>query len=189
MTRDVPWLDTLETIRQLQSDLMRVMPHRDAGLVPNPAARPAAINAAERRIGMPLPPSYRAFLERHDGWPRFFDGATLLGTRDLGKKTYAELARAALDATETPVSADGPPSRIISGKAGDLLPFGIDPDGTTLFAFDPRARRADGEMPVLAWMHELGLRFDSFPALLRAIVELCEADASGLTEDAWRETA
>jgi hypothetical protein len=189
MSLDNPWLDTLQTIRQLQSDLMRVMPHRDAGLVPNPAARPAAIRAAERRVGMPLPPSYRTFLERHDGWPRFFDGATLLGARDLGKKTYADLAQAAFEATETPVPADGPPSQRVKGRASDLLPFGIDPDGTTLFAFDPRARREDGEMPVVAWLQELGLRFDSFPAFLLAVVELCEADAAVLTEAAWKQTA
>jgi hypothetical protein len=189
MEKEREWVGTIETIRQLQSDLMRVMPHRDAGLVLNPPARESAIQQAEKRLGTVLPPTYRAFLRRHDGWPRFFDGAALLGSGDLGKKVYAELAQAAFDAAGTPVPEDGPPSRSVTGSARDLIPFGIDADGTTLFAFDPRARRGDGEMPVVAWMQELGLRFDSFPALLRAVVELCEADAAAMTEDAWRQSA
>jgi hypothetical protein len=186
MTTTPDWFATIDTIRQLQADLMRILPHRDAGLVPNPPARAIAVEAAEARVGQPLPPSYRAFLDHHDGWPRFFDGASLLGTRDLGKMAYAELAQAALEATQTPVPSDAPPSRV-QGRARELIPFGIDPDGTTLFAFDPRTRSENGEMQVVAWMQELGLRFDSFPALLQAVVEHCEADAASLDDHAWKK--
>jgi hypothetical protein len=43
------------------------------GLIPNPAASEVALKRAEKRLKHKLPPSYRAFLSVHDGWPRFFD--------------------------------------------------------------------------------------------------------------------
>jgi hypothetical protein len=39
-----------------------------------PPASPADVAAAERRLGVSLPPSYRAFLMRHNGWKGFDAG-------------------------------------------------------------------------------------------------------------------
>jgi hypothetical protein len=149
---------------------------RDDGLVPNAPADHDSLDRAERRIGRKLPPSYRAFLRRFDGWHRFFDGATLLGTKDLGKSSYADLAQAVFEAAETPIPEGGPPSSRVRGYPGDLIPFGIDPEATTLFAFDPAHTDEQGEMQVVAWIHEFGIRRESFADFLDGVLELCEAD-------------
>ena len=75
----------LTRIKETQTEILRLAPYRDVSLVPNPGASQLAIAAVEERIGHRLPPSYREFLALHDGWPRFFEGATLLGTANLGK--------------------------------------------------------------------------------------------------------
>lgn len=173
---DEAWAETLQRIYWVQTELAEICPYRDDGLVPNPPADAESLSRAERRLGIALPPSYRAFLGRHDGWPRFFDGATLLGTRDLGKSSYADLAQAAFQAAETPMPESGPPWARVGGYPGKMIPFGIDPTGSTLFAFDPSTIDARGEMSVVAWINEIGLRADSFAEFLESILELCEAD-------------
>jgi len=172
----VIWEETLQRIYWVQTELADLDTSREYGLVPNAPADIEAIARAERRVGRSLPPSYRSFLLEQDGWSRFFDGASLLGTKDLGKASYADLAQAAFEAAETPVPEGGAPWSKVGGRPGDMIPFGIDPTGTTLFAFDPTMTGADGEMAVVAWIHEIGIRSETFPEFLKAILELCEAD-------------
>jgi hypothetical protein len=167
---------TIRQIRQLQSQIQRAAPYRDFGLKPNRGASRSALAAVERRIGRPLPASFREFLRAHDGWPRFYDGATLLGSANIGRRTYEDLARAAFDAAETPVPDLGPPSR---RAPRILIPFGADLMGTTLFVFNPAVTTGD-EYEVIAWINEIGIRRDSFPSFLELIIELCEAELSGL---------
>ena len=181
---DEAWEATLQRIYWVQTELAELCPHREDGLVPNPPADPEGLARAERRIGWKLPPSYRAFLARFDGWNGFFDGATLLGTKDLGKSSYADLAQAAFEAAETPIPAGGPPSSRVRGYPGSLIPFGIDPEGTTLFAFDPETVDESGEMNVVAWIHEFGIRRESFADFLTGVLELCEADRKSAKADA-----
>ena len=128
-----------------------------------------------------MPPSYRAFLELHDGWPRFFDGASLLGTANLGLRKYEDLARAVFEAAETPVPDLGPPTR---PRARTLIPFGADLEGTTLFAFNPSVVGPDGEYEVIAWVNELGVRHPSFAAFLDFILDLAKQDIADLTAPA-----
>lgn len=170
--------DLLIKIRELHTELSLLQPFRDLGLIPNPAASEVAIKRAEERVGRSLPPSYRAFLELHDGWPRFFDGASLLGTANLGLRQYEDLARAAFEAAETPVPELGPPTR---PRARTLIPFGADLEGTTLFAFNPSVVDVDGEYEVIAWVNELGVRQPSFSAFLDWIWDLAEQDRADLT--------
>ncbi|MBX3184721.1 MAG: SMI1/KNR4 family protein [Polyangiaceae bacterium] len=166
---------SLSEVRRLQIELARSRPYRDAGLVGNPSAREADLVAVERRLGLQLPPSYRAFLLTHDGWPRFFAGASLLGTRSLGQASHAELVTTLLGSANPYGARAGvgagpcPPSR-------RPLPFGIDPAGTTLFAFDLSRRRADGECEVVAWLNEVGVRRPDFTSFLGLIAELCQAE-------------
>ncbi len=164
------WRDTLEQIRNAQIDIMRDEPYKDFGLVPNPGASEIAIRAAEARLGIELPRSYRDFLRVHDGWPRFYEGATLLGTANLGKREYEDVAQTVFRAAETPVPHIAPPA---SGPRHrrPLIPFGADLQGTTLFAFDARARATKAELPVIAWVNELGMTFDSFESFLDAVHE------------------
>jgi hypothetical protein len=160
----------------VQTELSELAPERSDGLVPNAPADGESVDRAERRVGRKLPPSYREFLLEYDGWQRFLYGASLLGTSGLGRSSYADLAQAAFEAEETPVPKGGPPSSRVRGYPDDLIPFGIDPTGTTVFAFDPASEDEHGEMGVIAWINEIGVRADSFSAFLDTVVELCESD-------------
>jgi len=166
----------LTRIKAIQTEILRVAPYRDISLVPNPSASASAIAAVEARITHRLPPSYKAFLAQHDGWPRFFEGATLLGTANLGKRMYDDMARAVFEAAETPVPHLAPPSR---AQRPPIVPFGIDLQGTTLFAFNPSVIRADGECEVVAWVNEIGVRRDSFTGFLEFVLEMCESELDG----------
>jgi hypothetical protein len=175
------WQTLLSEIRSVQAEIMRIAPHRDIGLEPNPPASLVAIAAAEKRIGRALPTSYREFLLQHDGWPRFFEGATLLGTANLGRRLYEDLVAAAFEAAETPVPDLGPvsarpPARRI------LIPFGVDIQATTLFAFNPTTLSGDGEFEVIAWVNEIGVRRDSFEDFLELVLELCHAERTSRIE-------
>lgn len=171
--------DLLIRIRETHTEISWLQPFRDLGLMPNPAASEVAVAKVEERLGRRLPPSYRAFLLRHDGWPRFFDGASLLGTANLGLRQYEDLARAAFEAAETPVPDLGPPTR---PRARTLIPFGADLEGTTLFAFNPAVTQPDGEHEVIAWVNELGVRQPSFAAFLEWILDLGRQDLADLSE-------
>lgn len=174
------WDATLAEICQLQTRIMEHAPHRDIGLVGNPGASEQAIEAAEQRIGRSLPPSYREFLRRHDGWPRFFEGATLLGTANLGLRLYEDLARAAWDAAETPVPDLGPELMSARRSSRVLIPFAVDLQATTLFAFNPAITEGD-EYEVIAWINELGVRRESFASFLELVLDLCSSELEAHT--------
>jgi len=164
------WQELLEEIRVHQTEIMRERPYKDVGLVPNPGASLAAIQAVEERLEVALPDSYLAFLYTHDGWPRFYEGASLLGTANLGVRRYDDLIEAVFQRSETPVPDQGPPSGF-RRRARHLIPFGVDLQGTTMFAFDERRRDENGDMQVVAWVNELGFTFDNFDAFLEGVLE------------------
>jgi hypothetical protein len=169
------WRTLLAEIRKIQSEIMWLAPHRDIGLEPNPKASLLAIAAAEERIGRALPASYREFLLEQDGWPRFFEGASLLGTANLGRRLYEDLAHAAFEAAETPVPELGPINPLRPPRRV-LVPFGVDIQATTLFAFNPTVATPSGEFEVIAWVNEIGVRRDSFEGFLELVLEMCEAE-------------
>jgi hypothetical protein len=173
MTTTTTWPELVTRLREIQTEVQRLAPFRDIGLVPNPGASDDAIAAAEKRLGFELPPSYCEFLRHHDGWPRFFDGATLLGTEALGARRYDDLCRAAFEAAETPVPDVGPP---LKRRPPRMIPFAADSEATTLFAFDPRSRDAAGECAVIAWINEVGVRSSNFAEFLALLVELAESE-------------
>lgn len=176
----------LRTLRDIQSEIQHRAPYRDFCVTPNRGASRSAVSAVERRLGRSLPPSYREFLRAHDGWPRFYDGATMLGTATLGRRTYEDLARATFEAAETPVPDVGPPSR---QAPKILIPFGADLQGTTLFVFNPAAPTGGGEYEVIAWINEIGIRRESFPGFLELVIELCEAELSELMSPPTEKSA
>ena len=169
------WLETLDRIRSAQTEIMRTRPYKDFGLVPNPGASGSAIAAAEARIGAQLPTSYREFLSLYDGWPRFYDGATLLGTANLGRREYEDVVQAVFRSAETPVPDIGPPSsrRVLRRP---LIPFGVDLQGTTMFAFDRNQVGPNGELAVIAWVNELGLTFQGFDEFFCNVLEWLTLD-------------
>ena len=166
----------LAQIKAVQTEILRVAPYRDVGLVGNPGTSEVALVAVEERIGRRLPEVYREFLAEHDGWPRFFEGATLLGTANLGKRLYDDLAKAVFEAAETPVPDLAPPSR---ATRPPIIPFGADVQGTTLFAFNPNVTGPNGECEVVAWVNEIGVRRDSFVGFLEFVLDMCEAELEG----------
>lgn len=150
------WRVLSSSIRAVQMELKRRAPDRPIGLSGNPAAPESAIVVAELRLGRRLPPSYREFLAFSDGWPRFFEGADLLGTSEIGRYPLAGAER--LAAHER------------------LLPFGADKSGTSLFAFDTSVRLGDGELPVVAWVGGLGIDCRCFTSFLATVLQLCRAE-------------
>lgn len=176
------WQELLQSIRSRQTELMRQRPWRDSGLVPNPSGREAQLAATEARLGHALPPSYRAFLANHDGWPRFYEGAGLLGTRELGREKHLDLVSQTFESCFPP--SDAPDHKVGTSIAKPrLLPFGIDSAGTTLFAFDLDSQREDGECEVVAWLNEVGVRRSDFASFLRLLLELCDAELAELRRE------
>ncbi|HET9955570.1 MAG TPA: SMI1/KNR4 family protein [Polyangiaceae bacterium] len=170
-------VERIEKLRAIHSDLLRIEPFQDIGLVGNPGATLAQIEAAEARIGMRLPPSYREFLRLHDGFPRFFEGTHLLGTRSLGDRSHDAFARAAFAGAESPAMASTPGlASTMRRRRGfeRVIPFGVDPQATTLFAFNPDVSRTGGECEVIAWIHELGVRRPDFASFLDLLIEFAE---------------
>jgi hypothetical protein len=165
------WKDTIWQIRRTKMDLVKVDPDLGPTVAPNPGTSLRAISAAERKMRRRLPPSYRAFLTQHDGWPMFFQGASLLGTRDLHKASYVSKTRAVFESYETPIPEIGPPARP-EGRPDAMIPFGIDPKASTIFAFNPAVVRPDGEMEVILWVNELGERCESFHDFLAMVLEM-----------------
>jgi hypothetical protein len=133
-----------------------------------------------------LPPSYRDFLQEHDGWPLFYQGASLLGTRQLSRTGFAELTVGTFGAYETTLAEIG--ARAWREGGSPMIPFGMDPMGGIIFAFNPAATRRDGEMEVVFWMNGIGDRCSTFPELLSLVLEMLTNDwvERGVT---LRETA
>lgn len=175
------WLDAIRRIRGLRLELSRKDPRRGMPVAPPAGAPEAAIVAAERRMGLRLPPSYRALLALHDGWPQLYAGAGLLGVRPLTRGAYLGVAQMVIEENEGAarysgaIRASQARARGSARPAG-LIPFGIDPDAETLFAWDPQVQREDGELEVVLWMNGLGMRLASFPELLELLVDMLSAE-------------
>jgi hypothetical protein len=152
------WSSLLSSIRTIQMELKRRDPGAAIGLSGNPSAPESAILVAELRLGRRLPPSYREFLAFSDGWTNFFNGASLLGTGEIGRTSSASHERLL--------------------ARGRLLPFGADRSGASLFAFDTSVRLADGELGVVSWVGGLGLDCRCFTSFLATVLQLCRAELS-----------
>lgn len=167
------WKDTISKLREVKAELSAVDPTAGPAISPPPGAGLRTISIVERRIRHVLPPSYRAFLHLHDGWPLFFHEASLLGTRELSKPSPFQATRSAFAAYETPIPEIGPPSRP-QGDSQQMIPFGIDPTATTIFAFNPGVTAPDGEMEVIMWVNGLGERAQNFAEFLTMSLEMLE---------------
>jgi hypothetical protein len=179
------WRETIEQIRHAKRELAMLDPAAGPALAPREGASLREISLAERRMGRRLPKTYRAFLHMHDGWQLFFGGASLLGTHEIVQSRYADLTRSVFDAYETPIPELGPPARP-EGRSDAMIPFGIDPAATTLFAFNPAVVQPDGEMEVIAWVNGLGERYDGFADFLAMVAEVLQTEISISTELARR---
>jgi hypothetical protein len=177
----MPSSSLVESLRAARLELARLDPRGGMPLCPPPPATAEAISHAERRIGRPLPPSYREFLAVHDGWPQFFQGAALLGARQLARGAFVEVARMVL-------------GELSDADTAYVVPFGIDAEAEVILAWDFSRPGADGEVDVLFWVNEIGVTVGSFWAVLdlaRDIVDAAVVDkrAGGLRPQAARPAA
>src|SRR5262245_59385736 len=148
------WYDTVNLIRARKLELAAVDPRAGMPVMPAMRAGERGIAAVERRLRHPLPPSYRAFLAVHDGWPQFYQGASLLGVRHLARGTYDEVTRLVLEEWEAPLAGSArSPRRHVPKHV--LVPFGIDARAETIFAFNTACVRRDGEMEIAVWLNEI----------------------------------
>jgi hypothetical protein len=204
------WYDTIQAIRARKLELARLDPRAGMPVMPPSGATPANLAAIERRLKRPLPPTYRAFLAQHDGWPRFYHGTTLLSAKQLTRGNYVDVVRLVTSDVESasPNTSSAPPSTgSLPGVVGaavapprvaprafraSLIPFGIDDTAETIFAFDPSAQAADGELEVIVWINQIGERLESFPAFLELVHEMLGGDIlerGGRIEDHHAPTA
>jgi hypothetical protein len=157
----------LAEIRALKLDLARLDPRAGMPVLPPSGASPAALASVERKLGRALPPAYRELLALHDGFPQLYQGASLLSTSQIIRGSFVDVARMMIDLGEP-----GPASA--TRRRPTLVPFGIDSAAETIFAFDCGA--TGGELGVLLWMNEIGVRLDGFAAFLDFVTEMLQAD-------------
>src|SRR6185503_9808824 len=94
------WQDTVQELRARKLELACIDPRGGMPIIPPPGASEKAVAAVEARLRRPLPPSFRAFLLLHDGWPQLYQGASLLSARHLARGTYEDVTRLVLDEWE-----------------------------------------------------------------------------------------
>jgi hypothetical protein len=169
------WYDAVNQIRARKLELAAIDPRGGMPVMPACRAGERGIAAVERRLRRPLPPSYRAFLAVHDGWSQFYQGASLLGVRQLARGTYDEVTRLVMEEWDAPRhgSARAPRRQVPKHM---LVPFGIDARAETIFAFDTNSPSADGELEIVVWLNEIGERVESFPRFLELVLDLLGAD-------------
>ena len=165
------WSEAVAELRARKLELARLDPRGGMPIRPPAGASEADILRVERRLGRPLPPSYRAVLAAQDGWPRFYLGASLLGTLPLSRGTFVDVARMVL-ADADPVTADA----TAASHAASYVPFGIDSEAETVFAWDLGAPRADGELGVVVLTNDVGVQLDDFPTFLELCLDMLRAD-------------
>lgn len=158
----MPPTSTVDSLRAARLELARLDPRGGMPLCPPPPASAEAIAHAERRIGRRLPNSYRELLAVHDGWPQFFQGAALLGTRQLARGAFVDVARMVL--------AD-----LSDADTNYVVPFGIDAEAEVILAWDFSRPGAGGEVEVLFWVNEIGVSVGSFWAVLDLVRDIVDA--------------
>jgi hypothetical protein len=102
-----------------------------------PPCSPAQLEALETKLGRPIPPTYRAFLELHDGWENLVGDAKILAVEDHGskwvKKRLDGLSVLFHDTDDDPI-------------AKGAIPVVLGVDARQFVLLDPDVRHADGEL-------------------------------------------
>ena len=124
-----------------------------------PPAPPKQIAKLEGILGTSLPPSYRAFLELHNGWSHFDGGAKLLAVEDHGskwvKERLLEFARGFEGVAVNPFEIGAIPVLLGMNEHNFLV-------------LDPRKVRKNGEMDFVMYDYtEEEDRFKDFTSYLR----------------------
>jgi len=124
-----------------------------------PPASPAQIAKLERLIGKPLPPSYRNFLELHNGWKDFSGGASLLAVEDHESEWVKEKIRYWSDLFE-----DDSKNPFAKGA----IPILFGEDENHFVVLDAETVQEDGEMEFVDYDYtEEHQRFNDFTSFLK----------------------
>ncbi|RWC35240.1 MAG: SMI1/KNR4 family protein [Mesorhizobium sp.] len=103
---------------------------------------PKQLAVLEKRLGKPLPPSYKAFLELHNGWADLSGDAKLLAVEDHTAE-WVEEHLADLEEVFADLDQENP---FEHGALAVLL----GEDSNQVLYIDPHTARADGEMDFVA---------------------------------------
>jgi hypothetical protein len=103
----------------------------------------AQLAALERIVGQPLPPSYRAFMELHNGWHDFDGTAAILAVEDHKSEWVKERLKLLRDTMKE--FGDKDPF-----DAG-AVPVVLDENTPQYVVLDPRKARPDGEMTFVSY--------------------------------------
>jgi hypothetical protein len=180
MPKDAPLLKSLisEIERALRELDRLTLDEEDAHELGAPAT-PQQISNLEKLIGKPLPPSYRAFLELHNGWADFDGEAKLLAIEDHDKKWVKQRVKDWSDLFED------------EGKnpfSNGCIPILLGKTESSYLVLDPRKVRRDGEMEFVVYDYNVPEEtFKDFTAFLRdslnTLEELIEDEKSGAQDD------
>jgi cell wall assembly regulator SMI1 len=159
-----------------------------------PPALPKEITSFERKHDLRFPPSYRQFLELHNGWEHFWIDMTLIGVS--GKHTVAVLEK-----VKETIEWQG---KYLATKLGELTPKKIlawekrsnlylashFPFATSFagefLVFDRSTVTRNGEMQVVFWNIGSGVdeneRHEDFAELLESVAKRVEAHYNKITK-------
>lgn len=143
-------------------------------------ASPQQIGKLESILGKPLPPSYRAFLELHNGWSNFAGGAKLLSVED---QTSAWVKKRVKDLGDLLFEDDDK-----NPFLQDAVPILLGKDENSYLVLDPNKVRKDGEMDFVMYDYgEAERRFKDFTSFLRhdfkLMQELIKDEKDGISDD------
>lgn len=129
-----------------------------------PPAGPAQLAALEKRLGRALPPSYRAFLELHNGWAEFSGNSKLLAVEDHGEAWVSERI-----AYWDQLFEDDDVNPFKRG----CLPVLFGEDENHFLVLDPSTVRDDGEMDFIDFDYTEDFeRYRTFTDFLREDLEI-----------------
>lgn len=139
---------------------------------------PQQIAALEGVLGKALPPSYRAFLELHNGFAGFMGNQNLLAVEDQEAGWVLEEVENIGDLFE---EEDGGENPFENGA----IPVELGKGAPIYLVLDPRKVRKDGEMDFVEYEYtKKQEKFKDFVSFLRSKLEVIES----LVEDEKRGT-
>jgi hypothetical protein len=142
-------------------------------------ASPKQIAKIEGILGSALPPSYRSFLELHNGWGDFDGGAKLLSIEDQGRSWVKQRVRELGEL----LFEDDDKNPFLHG----CMPILLGEDENNYLVLDPSTVRKNGEMDFIMYdYNQEEERFPDFTSFLqyslRLTRELIKEEKSGRSD-------
>jgi hypothetical protein len=154
-------------LAEAQKELDRLTADEEEAHERGKPATATQIAALERRIGRPLPPSYKAFLQLHNGWADFAGGAKLLAVEDHD----SPWVRKRIDQIGSYLFSDDAANPFLNG----CFPVLLGKDENSYLVLDARKARKDGEMDFVLYDYgEEERRFKDFTAFLKNELKLTQ---------------